>query len=274
MSKNIPPIEVKSLKFAFKQIWALGKKNVQLYFRKGPVVIFGLVFPFFMTLTWVIGREITTTRLFIGIAAMAIFFTSTAMSPVIMPWETREKGLERQITSPLNLARILWGIIIASTLFSLILSSIVVLILGIGTGIIFTSNFAVLGFLGTLTLMACAGSLLGLLISAPPTDQMPGIMTIANLIRFPLIFISGVFIPLHQLPSNVQIAAWFSPLTPFVDAVAFCVGDIAVLPLTLNVVILIAWIFGFYSLNVIIQSKTFAKRFAQISGHSRRNGGL
>ncbi|OLS13472.1 MAG: hypothetical protein RBG13Loki_2926 [Promethearchaeota archaeon CR_4] len=102
---------------------------------------------------------------------------------------------------------------------------------------------------------------------------MPGIMTLANLIRFPLIFISGVFIPLYQLPPNVQIAAWFSPLTPFVDAVAFCVGDFSLLPLALNFIILIAWFFGLYGLCLITHSKTFAKRFAQDSGPISKIGG-
>ncbi len=266
MYDKISEKELNSLTFAGRQIWALCVKNIRLYFKKGPVLIFGLLFPFFMTLTWVIGREISPIRLFIGIASMAIFFTSTAMSPVIMPWETREKGLERQITSPLNLPRILLGIILASTLFSIILSIIVVLILSLGAGVSFTSEISLFGFIGILSLMACVGSLIGLLISAPPTDQMPGIMTLANLVRFPLIFISGVFIPLYQLPPNVQTIAWFSPLTPFVDGIAFCVGDVSLLPLTLNFVILIAWIFGLYGLCVVIHSKTFAKRFAQESG--------
>ncbi len=274
MIKNISHNDGKSLRFALRQVWALCLKNIQLYFRKGPVLIFGLVFPFFMTLTWVIGREITSTRLFIGIAAMAVFFTSTAMSPVIMPWETREKGLERQITSPLNLPRILWGIILASTLFSLLLSVIVVLILGLGVGITFTNDFSLLGFLGTLSLMACLGSLIGLFISVPPTDQMPGIMTIANLVRFPLIFISGVFIPLSQLPSNVQIAAWFSPLTPFVDAVAECVGEVSLLPLPLDFLLLLVWCLGFYVLCLKTHSKTFSMRFTQGFGPMRKTGGL
>lgn len=81
---------------------------------------------------------------------------------MILPWETREKGLERQITAPLNISLILWGIILSSVLYSLI----------------------------------------GVLVSAPPTDQLSDIMTLANLIKFPLIFISGVFIPLNQLSST------------------------------------------------------------------------
>jgi ABC-2 type transport system permease protein len=34
-----------------------------------------------------------------------------------------------------------------------------------------------------------------------------------NLVRFPLIFISGVFIPLSTLPSFGQMIAYVSPLT-------------------------------------------------------------
>ena len=76
--------------------------------------------------------------------------------------------------------------------------------------------------------MNCVGSLIGVLFPAPPTDQTSDIMTLATLVKFPLIFISGVFVPLLQMPLNAQFIAWFSPLTPFVDFIAGCVGDVHV----------------------------------------------
>ena len=133
---------------------------------------------------------------------------------MILPWETREKGLERQISSPVNLTLILWGIIMASTLYSILVSGIVIIILGLVVGITFITPLSFIGFLVGLILISCVGSLIGVLISAPPTDQVSDIMTIANLVKFPLIFISGVFIPISQLPSSAQVIAWISPLTP------------------------------------------------------------
>ncbi|MBN2153483.1 MAG: ABC transporter permease [Candidatus Lokiarchaeota archaeon] len=247
---------------ALKQLWALIIKNIRLYFRKGPVLIFGFLFPLFITFSWMIGREISLARLFIGITSMAIFFTSTAISPVILPWETREKGLERQLVSPTNVTRILGGIILASTLVSFITTSTLVLALSIGMGITFSSPTLFMVFVGSLALISLVGSLIGVLISAPPTDQLPDIMTLATLLKFPLVFISGVFIPIHQLLPEAQIAAWFSPLTPFVDAIAACVGEAHVIPLPLNVLVLVAWTLALYVVNMILHRRTMEKRFS------------
>ena len=225
--------------------------------------MFGLLFPFFIALTWVMGREIPGTQLFTGITSMTVFFTSSAMSPVILPWETREKGLERQITAPLNLTAILWGIISASTLFSLVITAIVSMILGVGAGISFSTPGSFIGFLGGLFLMGLIGSLVGVLVSAPPTDQLPDIMTLANLVKFPLLFISGIFIPLHQLSFPLSLVAWFSPLTPLVDVVASCVGDIEILPLPLDLCILTGWTLALYALSWYAHSKTFERRFSR-----------
>ncbi|MCK4285089.1 MAG: ABC transporter permease, partial [Candidatus Lokiarchaeota archaeon] len=75
------------IKDSLNRIWILCMKNVFLYIKKGPVLIFGLMFPFFMSLSWVIGRDISINQVFIGIIAMTSFFTATAISPVVLPIE-------------------------------------------------------------------------------------------------------------------------------------------------------------------------------------------
>ena len=58
------------IKDSMYKIWTLSRKNVSLYIKSGPVIIFGLMFPFFMTLSWVLGREISVNQIFIGIIAI------------------------------------------------------------------------------------------------------------------------------------------------------------------------------------------------------------
>ncbi len=259
-------VREKSKTYSLRQVWTLCAKNIQLYFKKGPVLIFGLMFPFFMVLTWVVGRDITPERLFIGVISMAAFFTSTAISPVILPLETREKGLERQITSPLTLNNILWGIILASTLFSLLISGIISVVLGIGASIQIPSLGLVAGFLAGLCLISITGSLIGVLISANPSDQTSDIMTIATLVKFPLLFISGVFVPLHLLPQGMQVVTFFSPLTYFVDALSASVGQPSVFDLLADLAILTGWILLLYGLTWFAHRRTFQQRFAQGTG--------
>ena len=48
--------------------------------------------------------------------------------------------------------------------------------------------------------------------------------TLANLFRFPMIFLSGVFIPVHDLPSSVRPVAYLMPLTYSIDSVRASLG--------------------------------------------------
>ncbi|MCK4480366.1 MAG: ABC transporter permease, partial [Candidatus Lokiarchaeota archaeon] len=205
------------------RIWLLSKKNITLYIKKGPVLIFGLMFPFFMTLSWVIGRKISLNLVFIGIIAMTSFFTATAISPVVLPIETREKSLERILSSPISLNEILIGIILASTLYSLIITSIITIIFVLIFSVGFNSLITIFLMFFGIGLMSILGSLLGLLVAANPTDMTSDVMIIMNLIKFPLLFISGIFVPLQTMPFNLVFISFLSPITFLTDLLRFCV---------------------------------------------------
>lgn len=244
------------------KIAVLCKKNFDLYIKQGPVVIFGILFPVFLMLSWVIGRNLPPTQLYAGVVSMTSFFTATAISPVVLPWETREKTLERQVASPLTLSQILGGIISASCLYSVIITFTISLIF-IGVlvlPIMPSTNFLVM--FSVLFLMALLGSILGVLISAPPTDLVANINIIANLVKFPLLFISGVFIPLSTLTPTGVILALCSPVTYLVDSLGWCVGTPSYFPIGLDIGILLIWIVGLYALTYVAHKKTMVRRFA------------
>jgi len=203
--------------------WLLCKKNITVYIKQGPVLMFGLLFPFFMTLSWIIGREISLDVVFIGIVAMTSFFTATAISPVILPIETREKSLERILVSPISLKENLLGIILASTLYSLIITTIITITLMLLFSIMFNSIFLVFLLFVGIGLMAILGSLLGLLVAGYHTDNFANIMILVNLVKFPLLFMSGIFIPFNELPSHMVYLSFISPLTFLTDLLRYCV---------------------------------------------------
>jgi ABC-2 type transport system permease protein len=254
------------IKDSLQRIWILSKKNITLYIKKGPVLVFGLMFPFFMTLSWVIGREISFNQVFIGIISMTSFFTATAISPVVLPVETREKSLERILVSPISLKEILLGIIIASSLYSLIITSIIVIIFALLFSIVFTSLFGVfLIFLG-IVLMSILGSSLGLLAAANPTDMTSDVMIIMNLIKFPLLFLSGIFIPLQTMPSHLLFLAFLSPitfLTDLTDLLRYSVGGSNFFTYQFDLGMLFIWIIGIIILGYFLHKRTMPKRLAE-----------
>ena len=68
-----------------RRSFVVAKKDVWIYYAKGPVVVFGLIFPLFLLIAFTIGRNMTVKDLFPGLMGMAIFFTSTAVGPAILP---------------------------------------------------------------------------------------------------------------------------------------------------------------------------------------------
>jgi ABC-2 type transport system permease protein len=249
-----------------RSVWMLTKKNITLYIRRGPVLIFGLMFPFFMVISWILGRAITINQIFIGIVAMTSFFTSTAISPVILPIETREKSLERVLSAPLSLNEILLGIVIASTIYSILITSIITIIFFVifPTLLLSPISFTLI-FVG-IALMGLLGSLLGLLISANPTDMTSDIMVLMNLIKFPLLFLGGVFIPLNDIPRSMAILYLLSPLTFLTEILRYSVDQSNFIANWLSILLLIAWIAVLIISNYALHRKTLPKRFSEAAG--------
>ncbi|HDM27077.1 MAG TPA: ABC transporter permease, partial [Candidatus Bathyarchaeota archaeon] len=66
--------------------WAIAKKDIRIYYLKGLVVIFGLLLPLFLYLAYAMGRSMAPKEAISSIMTMTVFFTSTAVGPVIAPW--------------------------------------------------------------------------------------------------------------------------------------------------------------------------------------------
>jgi len=52
---------------------------------------------------------------------------------------------------------------------------------------------------------------MGTLFASYPTESPGDIMSMLNMVRLPLVFISGVFIPLTSIPAYAQFVTYFSP---------------------------------------------------------------
>ncbi len=257
------------IKDSLNRIWILCMKNVFLYIKKGPVLIFGLMFPFFMTLSWVIGRDISLNQVFIGIIAMTSFFTATEISPVVLPVETREKSLERILSSPISLNEILLGILFASTLYSLIITSIIAVIFIVMFTIEFNSLIVILLMFLGIGLMSFLGSLLGLLVAANPTDMTSDVMIIINLVKFPLLFISGIFIPLQNSSPGIIVISFISPITFLTDLLRFCVDRSNFFAYSFDIIMLILWIIVLFIVSYVLHKKTMPKRLSE-AGKSKK----
>ena len=234
---------------------SIAKKDLRIYYGKGPVVIFGILLPFFFFFSFLIGRQMAPIAVISGLGGMAIWFTATSISPVIAPWETRTKTLERLVSMPISVTEILLGDIIASTVMGISISGFSIVVAAL---ILDTEFLHPLPFAFSLILASFCFSSIGVLLSALPTDTPADIMMLATLVKFPVVFISGIFIPLEQLPPWAGTLAHLSPLTYFVDILRFTFNGTGRPWLDLAVLFLFSLFFTI--LAVYAHRKTLPKR--------------
>jgi ABC-2 type transport system permease protein len=85
------------------------------------------------------------------------------------------------------------------------------------------------------------------------------VMMLSNLIRLPLIFVSGIFIPLSQLGSWEWLLTSLSPLTYLVDLFNAAINGNAVYPPGFDVFVLVMVILIFITCAKLIQQWNLSK---------------
>jgi ABC-2 type transport system permease protein len=206
-------------------VFTIARKNMRIYYRKAPVYIFGLLLPTFLFFAFFVGRHLELSRFFPGFLAMSLFFTSSSVGPIIVPWEKQAGTFERLLSLPVSVTTIILGDMLAGALFGLLISTIVgvlgIILLGLSVpNILLLAALFVLG-------NACFAAL-GELLSSTGGRTPSNVMMLSSLVRFPLIFISGVFISLGDMNSISLTVARFSPLAYLVDGMGAAMGQSSV----------------------------------------------
>ena len=235
----------------------IAKKDIRIYYVKGPVVIFGLLIPFFLFLAFTVGNRFASLPFLVsGLLAMTLFFTATAVTPVIFPWEAQARTLERLAAAPITIPALVFGDVLASLVFGV---GITLVPVGIAFALgVVVGHPAVL--LAGILLGAVCFSSLGTLLSVPPANAPQNIMMLSSLIKFPLVFISGIFIPVESLPVWGRLIAVLSPLTYFTDIARYSVGEVNAFPIALDIIALAGFAFLFLLVAMTLHSRTLPKR--------------
>jgi ABC-2 type transport system permease protein len=203
------------------------------------MIMFGLLLPFFLFFSFSIKREMA---LEVGIArllALTTFFTASSAGPVIIPLERRMGTYDRLLAAPMSLTTLLLGKTLVGAFFASVVSMVPLLIglLVLGVSV---ANAALL--LAGIPLASLAFSAFGLVFASIPTRSVGNIMMPSTLVRWPLMFVSGIFVPLAEMAAWARVLAYVSPLTYAQDLMNHAVLgqgflnpwlDLALLPLML-----------------------------------------
>ena len=190
--------------------WAIARKDMRIYYLKPNIIVSGILFPLFMFLAFAIGKDAPPGSLIPGLIAITLLFSASSIEPVSIPIERRVKTFDRLLSAPISLHSLVFGESLSGFLYSL---GIACLPLVIGIILFSTPVEHALVLAIAMALTAFCFATLGTLFAAYPTENVGEVMSMLNTVRLPLIFISGVFIPLSAMPLIGQEIALFSPLT-------------------------------------------------------------
>jgi ABC-2 type transport system permease protein len=198
------------------QAWAVTIKDMRVYYLQPPMIMFGLILPFFLFFSFSIKRDVGADVGIARLLAMTTFFTASSAGPVIIPMERRMGTYDRLMAAPMSLATLLIAQTLVGAFFAFVASAVPLLV-GLVWLHVTISNAVLL--LAGLLLASLAFSAFGLVFGSIPVQSVGSIMMPSTLIRWPLLFISGIFIPLSEMAPWARALSYLSPLTYAQDVI-------------------------------------------------------
>jgi ABC-2 type transport system permease protein len=202
------------IKDEFEGIWHILLKDLKAYYFKPPNISWGILFPLVLALAFTLRNPTSLATLSPGLIAMAALFGTTSMEAIVITFEKRIGALERLIMAPVSLLTILMGKVLGGAVFGLVIAGVMTLI-----SLLFlnaTMTYPIL-FIVVLILTVLTHSALGALVAVSVKEVFEA-QTLSNYFRFPMVFLSGVFLPVEAMPFPIQVMAHLLPLTYSVDA--------------------------------------------------------
>jgi ABC-2 type transport system permease protein len=235
-----------------KGAWAIAKKDLEIYYVKPNIYMSGILFPLFMLLAFAVGRAAPLVSLIPGLIAITALFSASSIEPVSVPIERRTRTFDRLLSAPVSMFSIVLGESISGFIFS---GSICLLLFIAGAVLYQPALISIMVLILGIALSCFTFASFGTVFAAYPTENVGEVMSLLNLIRLPLIFISGVFIPLESMPSWGQTVAIISPLTYASDILRFGFEGTTHFGLMADIFMLILFIVTFQVLGNFLYRK-------------------
>ena len=217
------------------QAWIVTLKDIKVYYLRPGMIMFGFLMPFFMFFSFSVKREMAAGDGMARLLALTIFFTAAAAGPFIIPTERRLGTYDRLLAAPMSLLTLLLGKIAVGAFFAIAVSSIAVII-----GILFldASIAQPALMIAGIVIGSFTFSTMGLIFGSIPTRNPGDVQMPSTLIRWVLLFISGVFVPLSEMSTVARGISYISPLTYAQDLMNHAVLGTGELALWLNLSVL------------------------------------
>ncbi len=208
-------------------------KDIRTYYLKPPNISWGIIFPLAWTGMFFIrsGLGLDSIRsLLPGVVSISILFGTTSMLAVTVTFEKKNASFDRLLLSPISLELLMLAKTSGAILFGMMNA-----LVPIGMAAFFTdiSSFEWGSILAAILLIAIASTFMGLFIAVSVSEVFEA-QTFSNFIRFPMIFLCGLFFPITNLPNFLRPLAYALPLTYGTDILHGAILSGNMLPLWLD----------------------------------------
>ena len=192
------------------QAWIIAIKDVRAYYLTSTTVLWALLMPFAMWSCFVVREGMTAEFGLSRLLAIITFFTTSSVGPVIILLERRMHTYDRLLVAPMSLSTVIVGKSLVGVLFGLVVS-LLPLVIGLTVFQVSVASPVLLPI--SIALSAIVFAALGTLFASGSAQMPCQVLIPTMLLRWPLLFVSGVFIPLDQMAPWMRALSYLSPLT-------------------------------------------------------------
>lgn len=219
---------------------AILRKDMKAYYLKPPNISWGIIFPLAWTGMFLVrsgGDGFDVATLLPGITALSILFGTTSMLAVTVTFEKKQRSFERLLLSPVPLEMLMFAKTSGAILFGMLNSVVPLLLASLFTGY---SGADLVLFVPAVFLIASVSAFLGFFIAVAVSEVFEA-QTFSNFIRFPMIFLCGLFFPVSALPVFLRPLSYALPLTYGADLLRRVFTGSSDLPVHVDLGILTAY---------------------------------
>ncbi len=196
-------------------IIALWIRGLKAFVRNRVGLIFSLVFPFFFV--YVFGAVFKNgfidnpiPYMLSGVIITTVFESSLNLASSTVD-DLISGFMKEVLVSPVKRIHVAVGQLLAAATVAT-MQGIMILILGLFTGIRFTSIRTPFYVLGTMVCVGIVFSGVGLFMATKVKNGQT-FQIVKTAITMPLTFLSGAYIPLQLLPKTLKVVAYLNPMT-------------------------------------------------------------
>jgi len=195
-------------------------KDVRVYYLKAPNLTYGLMMPVALYLAFGVTGHLNLGTLVSGLVSLVILFGTMSIEAVAVVMEKQTRTMDRLMAAPVSPLTVVLGKALAGAFLGPLIAAAVLLPLTVYSGGSIGSPLLV--FLAILV-SSFTFSALGVLVSSY-ARWVPEAQMYSNLLRFPMAFLAGTFVPLEAMSPWLQGIARFLPLTYSVEALRSAMG--------------------------------------------------